>query len=155
MTGLHSEAQPFIRYRTGDLVRLSRAACREGRGLHVVQEVTGRTTDFVVRSDGAVMHALAVIYVLRAVEGVAAFRLIQHGLRELEVLIVRDARWTEQSARRISDGLRARMGADVRVTIREVTEIPVEASGKVRQVVSHVQVRAGLTIAAAQEATVE
>lgn len=155
MTGLHSEAQPFIRYRTGDLVRLSHTSCNEGRGLHVIREVTGRTTDFVVRADGAVMHALAVIYVLRAVDGVAAFKLIQHDLRELEVLVVRDGRWSEESRRRIADGLRARMGADVRVAIREVAEIPAEASGKVRQVVSHVPLRASLTIATYQESLVE
>ena len=155
MTGLHSDAQPFIRYRTGDLVRMSPASCREGRGLHVIREVTGRTTDFVVRADGTVMHALAVIYVLRAVEGVAAFKLIQHGLRELEVLVVHGSRWSEASARRIVDGLRARLGSDVRVAVREVAEIAPEASGKVRQVVSRVPLRAGLAIATAQEAPVE
>ena len=65
-TGLCSDAQPFIRYRTGDMVRMSPESCADGRGLHVLSEVVGRTTDFVVRPDGVIMHALAVIYVLRA-----------------------------------------------------------------------------------------
>ena len=69
MTALESHAQPFIRYRTGDVVRVSDDACRAGRGLHVIDEVLGRMTDFIVRSDGTIMHALAVIYVLRAVRG--------------------------------------------------------------------------------------
>jgi phenylacetate-coenzyme A ligase PaaK-like adenylate-forming protein len=63
LTGLCSEAQPFVRYRTGDLVRLGNETCREGRGLHVIGEVVGRSTDFVVRPDGTIMHALAVVYV--------------------------------------------------------------------------------------------
>ena len=95
MTGLCSDAQPFIRYRTGDMVRMGAEGCRDGRGLHVLSEVLGRTTDFVVRSDGTIMHALAVIYVLRAVEGIAEFKFIQHTVRDVEVLVVPGAGWSE------------------------------------------------------------
>ena len=85
MTGLCSEAQPFIRYRTGDMVRMSPEADKDGRGLHVITEVMGRQTDFLVRSDGTIMHALAGIYVLRAVDGVGEFKLIQHDKLNLEI----------------------------------------------------------------------
>ena len=99
MTALESFAQPFIRYRTGDVVRLSDEPCRDGRGLHVIEEVVGRTTDFVVRADGAIMHALSVIYVLRAVPGVGEFKIVQHSVRDLEVLVVPNARWEESGLR--------------------------------------------------------
>jgi phenylacetate-CoA ligase len=137
MTGLCSDAQPFIRYRTGDMVRLAAEPCREGRGLHVIQEVLGRSTDFVVRSDGAIMHALSVIYVLRAVAGIAQFKFIQHTLREAEVLIVADSQWTDESRAQLLGGLAARLGSEVRINIRLVDGIPAEASGKHRYVVSH------------------
>jgi len=149
VTGLHSDAQPFIRYRTGDVVTLSSEACAKGRGLHVLQDVAGRTTDFIVRADGTVMHALAVIYVLRAVEGVAEFKLIQHASEEVEVCVVPDARWSDASRSRVVEGLRARLGDGLRVTLREVDGIPAEASGKFRYVVSRVPLRAGLAAAAA------
>jgi phenylacetate-CoA ligase len=155
MTGLHSDAQPFIRYRTGDLVRLSAERCAERRGLHVIGEVAGRSTDFVVRADGVVMHALAVIYVLRAVEGVAAFKVIQHALDDVEVLIVRDGRWGETSKARIVAGLRERMGNTVRVAVRVVDEIPVEPSGKTRQVASLVPLPGRLAVAASTETSVQ
>jgi phenylacetate-CoA ligase len=138
MTGLCSDAQPFIRYRTGDMVRLSDEPDRAGRGLHVIKEVVGRRTDFLVRADGAIMHALAGIYVIRATAGVAEFKLIQHDLRDVEVLVVADPRWTSESAQAIATGLRQRMGDDVRVTVRVVEHIAPEASGKHRYVVSHV-----------------
>ena len=138
MTGLCSEAQPFIRYRTGDMVRLSPEEDRAGRGLHVIAEVVGRSTDFLVRADGTIMHALAGIYVVRATEGVAEFKLIQHGVRDLEVQVVPDMRWNPAFAERIDAGLRQRLGEDVRVTVKMVDAIPPEASGKHRYVVSHV-----------------
>ena len=57
----------------------------------MLSEVLGRTTDFVIRADGTIMHALAVIYVLRAVEGIAEFKFIQHTVRDVEVLVVAGA----------------------------------------------------------------
>jgi phenylacetate-CoA ligase len=140
LTALCSQAQPFIRYRTGDMVRLGSDACRDGRGLHVIAEVAGRSTDFVVRADGTIMHALAVIYVLRAVDGVAEFKVVQHALDRLEVLVVPNARWSPAATAAIEDGLRARLGADLRVDLRIVDHIAPEASGKHRYVVSHVRV---------------
>ena len=47
---------PFIRYRTGDVGVLSDRDCACGRGLPVLGEIQGRTTDFVVARDGTVMH---------------------------------------------------------------------------------------------------
>jgi len=137
-TGLCSDAQAFIRYRTGDMVRMSPESCLDGRGLHVLSEVLGRTTDFVVRPDGAIMHALAVIYVLRAVEGIAQFKFIQHALRDVEVLVVPGVQWNDAGHAKVVAGLTARLGSDVRISIRLVDAIPVEASGKYRYVVSHV-----------------
>jgi phenylacetate-CoA ligase len=148
MTGLCSEAQPFIRYRTGDMVRLGAEPDRGGRGLHVIKEVVGRSTDFLVRADGTIMHALAGIYVVRGVEGVAEFKLIQHALRDVEVLVVTNGRWRPESAHAIESGLRQRLGADVRVAVRQVDRIAPEASGKHRYVVSHVRLGGQLGVAA-------
>ncbi|HKK13319.1 MAG TPA: phenylacetate--CoA ligase family protein [Gammaproteobacteria bacterium] len=147
MTGLCSAAQPFIRYRTGDMVRLSPIPSADGRGLHVIDEIMGRSTDFVVRADGTIMHALAVIYVLRDVEGVAEFKFIQHTARSVEVQVVPGARWGGPARAQIVKGLRERLGDDVEVRIVPVEAIAPEASGKHRYVVSHVPLPGSLSSA--------
>ena len=149
ITGLTSDAQPFIRYRTGDRVRLSAQPDASGRGLHVIQEVMGRHTDFVVRDDGTIMHALAVIYVLRAVEGVTQFKCIQHSLSHMEVQIVRGPAWNDQAGRAVIQGLKARLGDNLQVALTLLDSIPPEASGKHRYVVSHVELATGLKQAVA------
>jgi phenylacetate-CoA ligase len=149
ITGLSSEAQPFIRYRTGDVMRLSSEPAAGGQGLHVIAEVTGRQTDFVVAADGRVMHALAVIYVLRAVPGIAQFKCIQHALDRMEVQIVPDAGWNEAARDAVVAGLHARLGETLKVELRMLDDIPPEASGKHRYVVSHVQLADSLKQAAA------
>lgn len=145
ITGLSSDAQPFIRYRTGDMLSLSDAPDVNGRGLHVIESVTGRQTDMVVAADGRIMHALAVIYVLRATPGVGQFKCTQQAIDCMEVLVVPDPGWTDQSGLAIKTGLKARLGEALRVELRLVEEIPPEASGKHRYVVSHVPLPSGLT----------
>ena len=108
------------------------------RDRDVIAEVLGRSTDFVVRADGTIMHALAVIYVLRAVVGVSEFKIIQHSLHEFEVLVVPNASWQDSSRVEIETGLHKRLGDDIQIDLQLVDSIPTEASGKHRYVVSYV-----------------
>jgi phenylacetate-CoA ligase len=138
MTGLCSDAQPFIRYRTGDMLSLSAEPCHEGRGLHVIKQVTGRSTDFVQKCDGTLMHALSVIYIMRAVVGVSEFKIIQHEVDSIEVQIVTNVLWRDTAKSEIVQSFQARMGPSVRVEIVILDAIAPEASGKHRYVVSRV-----------------
>lgn len=138
ITSLVSEAQPFIRYRTGDVVRRSGRADPGGRGLDVLDAVVGRQTDFIVAADGRIMHALALIYVLRAIPGVHQFKLIQHAVERLEVQVVPDVRWNAGAHDAVLQGLRARLGDGLKVDLKLLDAIAPEASGKHRYVVSHV-----------------
>ena len=149
ITSLVSEAQPFIRYRTGDVVRRSGSADPGGRGLEVLDAVVGRQTDFIVAADGRIMHALALIYVLRAVPGVGQFKLVQHAVDRLEVQVVPDGCWNDAAQEVVVQGLRARLGTDLQVDLRLLDAIAPEASGKHRYVVSHVPLHGALEEAAA------
>lgn len=144
VTSLVSEAQPFIRYRTGDVVRRSGRTDPGGRGLEVLDAVVGRQTDFIVAADGRIMHALAVIYVLRAIPGVAQFKLVQHAVDRVEVQVVPDARWGDDAREAVLHGLRARLGSGLDVDLRLLDAIAPEASGKHRYVVSHVALQGAL-----------
>jgi phenylacetate-CoA ligase len=144
VTSLVSAAQPFIRYRTGDVVRRSGRTDPGGRGLAVLDAVVGRQTDFIVAADGRIMHALAVIYVLRAIPGVEQFKLIQHAVDRLEVQVVPDARWNDDAREAVVRGLRARLGATLAVDLKLQAAIAPEASGKHRYVVSHVPLHGAL-----------
>ncbi len=144
ITSLVSEAQPFIRYRTGDVIRRSGRADPGGRGLAVLDAVVGRQTDFIVTADGRIMHALALIYVLRAIPGVDQFKLIQHAVDQLEVQVVADARWNTAAHDAVVQGLRARLGDDLKIELKLLGAIAPEASGKHRYVVSHVALQDAL-----------
>jgi phenylacetate-CoA ligase len=141
VTHLATADFPFIRYRTGDVASLDDRPCACGRGLPLLKDIQGRATDFVVAKDGTVMHGLALIYVLRETPGIESFKIVQESLDQVRVLLVPGAGYGEPARRRIEDGLKARLGADVRVVLDEVPRIEAERSGKFRYVVSKVAAR--------------
>ena len=129
---------PFIRYRTGDVAVASGQQCACGRGLPVLDEIQGRSTDFVVAADGTVMHGLSLIYILRDLPGVGSFKVIQESLARTRVLIVAEPGLPADAGERIVAGFRRRLGDNVEVLVELVDAIPAEKSGKFRYIVSHV-----------------
>ncbi|RIZ69923.1 MAG: phenylacetate--CoA ligase family protein [Methylococcales bacterium] len=138
MTGLCSDAQAFIRYRTGDMVRMAADLDKEGRGLHVIDEVLGRDTDFLIHQDGSIIHALAAIYVLRETPGIEQFKITQQAINEFEILVVCNEHWNSNDLAIIAEKFRTRFGSACITHIELVNEILPESSGKVSQVVSKV-----------------
>ena len=138
VTHLATADYPFIRYRTGDVGVLDSRACECGRGLPLLREIQGRSTDFVVAADGTVMHGLALVYVVRDLPGVAAFKIVQESREHTRVEIVPGAAWDVASKQAIVNGFRARLGAGTRIDVQEVARITPEASGKHRYVMSRV-----------------
>ncbi len=137
VTHLCTNDFPFIRYRTGDIGVLGAAPCRCGRSLPLVQDIQGRSTDFVVAADGTVMHGLSLIYILRDLQGVRAFKVVQESQALTRVLLVTDEGFAPDTPARIMTAFRQRLGADVSVVVDLVDRIPAEKSGKFRYLISH------------------
>ncbi len=129
---------PFIRYRTGDIGVLDQGTCACGRGLPLLKEVQGRATDFVVASDGTIMHGLALIYVVRDLPGIETFRIVQESIERTRVLVVPGPGFEPAIRERIEAGLKQRLGGPVEVSVELVDSLPREASGKFRYVQSRV-----------------
>lgn len=85
------------------------------------------------------MHALALIYVLREVDGIRQFRITQRSIDELDVDIVPTARFNGDSERAVLTGLHRRLGDDVNIRLHRRDHIPPSSSGKHACVVSQVQ----------------
>lgn len=106
-----------------------------------MKEIQGRTTDFIIAADGTVMHGLALIYIIRDLPGVRAFKVVQHTLARTEVLLVADEIFDRGAVPGIIAGFQKRLGASVAIDVQFVSEIPPEKSGKYRYIVSHVTQR--------------
>lgn len=136
VTHLATSDFPFIRYRTGDIGVLGTEQCNCGRGLPLLKEIQGRSTDFVIAADGTVMHGLSLIYILRDLPGVRSFKVIQDSRQQTRVLLVTDASF-QTPIEQIITGFKQRLGSSVDVQVDIVDAIPAEKSGKFRYIVSH------------------
>ena len=138
VTHLCTREYPFIRYRTGDMAVMSTERCACGRGLPMLAEIQGRSTDFVVAQDGTVMHGLALIYTLRDIEGIDQFKITQQSLGHCDVQVVSRDTLRADTVSRIVRDFQARLGSGVQVSVEQVPAIAPEKSGKHRYVVSKV-----------------
>lgn len=139
LTHLDAWGMPLIRYKTGDVAQPGEGPCACGRGFSTMQQIRGRTTDFVVTPDGRWQHALSVIYIVRDIEGVDAFKIIQHELDDVQVLVkTLPGLYPGNGDERIVIGIKKRMGDSVQVWVEHVDNIQPEASGKHRYVVSKI-----------------
>jgi phenylacetate-CoA ligase len=129
---------PFIRYRTGDVAVMDTGRCACGRGLPMLEEIQGRSTDFVVAADGTLMHGLALIYILRDLPSVSAFRIEQMSMERTLVQVVPAKGFDAGTRETIARGLQRRLGANVQIDVQTIDRIPPERSGKFRYVSSHV-----------------
>lgn len=139
LTHLDAWGMPFIRYRTGDVAQPDDSECKCGRTWSIIKNIKGRTTDFIVTPDGRWQHALSLIYVVRDIEGVDEFKIIQHTVEDIEVLVkIHENLYPSDGNSRIVAGIKKRMGDAVNVSVELVSSIPRDASGKYRYVVSKV-----------------
>ena len=136
VTHMATRSFPFIRYRIGDVAVLDDRACACGRGLPLIKEIQGRTTDFIVARNGTVMHGLALVYVVRDLPGIEKFKIVQESLDYTKVLLVVNAGFDRGYVDQIRRQMAQRLGEGVRIDIDLVGDIPVEASGKYRYVTS-------------------
>lgn len=141
VTHLGTSEFPFVRYKTGDIAVMSNKQCECGRGLPMLESIEGRSTDFVVAADGTILHGLSLIYILRDMESVESFKIVQHDIENTHVQVVSKTGEVNQEMRdTISQGFKARLGDLVNISIESVLEIEPEKSGKYRYVISKVSV---------------
>ena len=137
VTHLATSDFPFIRYRTGDIGTLSPDRCSCGRGLPLLKDIQGRSTDFVIASDGTVMHGLSLVYILRDIPGMKAFKVIQESRELTRVLLVTEPPFAETMIGDVVAGFKQRLGSAVDIQVQLTDSIPAEKSGKFRYIVSH------------------
>jgi phenylacetate-CoA ligase len=138
VTHLATRDFPFIRYRTGDVAVMDTKKCACGRGLPMLKEIQGRTTDFVVAQDGTVLHGLALIYAIRDLPGVESFKIVQESLDFTQAYLITTSAFDPSCINGIVQTFKKRLGSGVQVTVKQVQTIPPEKSGKFRYVVSRV-----------------
>lgn len=139
VTDLHNYGMPFIRYKLGDRGTLTDAPCSCGRGLPLLESVDGRRLDLIRTPDGRMLPGEFFPHLLKDVEGIQRFQVVQDRLDHLTISIVKDP----LSERILLDfakrKIREALGEETTVDYELVEEIPLTRSGKLRVTVSKIR----------------
>jgi len=137
ITNLSNFTMPFIRYDLGDTARMSVAHPTCGRGLPLLDSITGRQGDFVVLRSGRRLSPHAFFLVLDHALGVGRWQVFQPDLDHLEVRITQSGRDAPSLVTSdIRESLCKLVGPEVDIMVEKVETIDRGGSFKLRSVVS-------------------
>ncbi len=138
VTNLRNFSMPLIRYRIGDTARLRPAPCSCGRESHMLESITGRTTDHFVLEDGTKISGGYFSHLLVFKKWVKKFQILQKGYSLIQCKIVVDGEINHREIKDIEAKMQLLMGDSCRVRFDFVEEIEPSESGKFRYVICEV-----------------
>jgi phenylacetate-CoA ligase len=139
VTDLINRGMPLIRYRIGDMGVPSDRSCSCGRGLPLMERVTGRQADFLKRPDGSLVAGVSLVErTLTAIPGIEQMQLIQDELQRICAKVVKDDRFDHFSEQKLYDELRQVFGGGMAVEIQYVSALERTQAGKYRFAICNV-----------------
>lgn len=142
ITDLNNYLSPIIRYRIADLGRLSSRTCPCGRGLPLLEDIQGRTSDIVYKADGQPVHSSLFSYVLKEITardgGITQYRIVQEAKGRLRIELVRSERYSAATLDHLTSLLIQQLGRGMALDFQFVDRIARDPSGKLRYFVSRV-----------------
>jgi len=132
-TGYINGVMPLIRYRIGDRGVLSAKRCACGSPFPVLEKLAGRMDDVILTPEGNRIGRLSPVlkgFPVREVQ------YLQKAVDKLEVLIVKDAFYNNNTEADVLKEIRKRVGGSMDIHIEYVSAIPRGRGGKLRSVIS-------------------
>lgn len=134
VTDLFNKAIPMIRYDTGDLCTYSTL-----NGRKYIKTIEGRKTDFIRNSKNELLSPHVITNLIWEFPNIIQFQFIQNSLTEIEMLIVlKEPKLIDNLKQNLDKKLRNILGQDISIRIDLIDDIPMEASGKRKYIVSKI-----------------
>ncbi len=133
VTELINFGMPMIRYEVGDRGVPSDRVCPCGRGLPLMETVTGRTADFLIAEGGFKVAGISIIEnSLTKIPNLKQMQIIQEAPLVVHVNLVPGDKFNLETADMLTGSLREMLGQGMSVNINLVDRIAQEKSGKYR-----------------------
>lgn len=133
VTDLVNKGMPLIRYEVGDMGVRTNRACSCGRGLPLLESLTGRRADFLVRRDGSRVAGISLVEkTLTAIPGLAQLQIIQESIDQFVLNVVPSAAYTDNSGDELRGVLYENFGADADLKLNLVERLSQERNSKYR-----------------------
>ena len=133
VTDLMNRAMPFIRYQVEDVGVPSDRKCSCGRGLPLMESVTGRVADFLVKRDGTKVAGVSLIEnTLTKMPGIDQMQIVQESLDRITLRLVPGKEFAKTIECELVDYFNKIFSDQVEIELKITDKIPPEPSGKYR-----------------------
>ena len=138
-TGFYNYAMPLIRYRTRDDVVIDKnnPTCACGRNFSVIKEIIGKQCDYIETPDGRLLGAV-MSHSIDNGRGVIVSQCVQDALDHVYVNLVVDETYDEESQRALERDLRKRLGEEMQIDFRIVSQLEKRPGGKTPFILSKI-----------------
>ncbi|MCW9006246.1 MAG: hypothetical protein OQK70_13365 [Gammaproteobacteria bacterium] len=132
-TSFINPVMPLIRYRIGDRGSFSDKKCNCGSPFPVMEKISGRKDDVIITPDGKKIGRLSPV-----MKGfpVKEMQFIQRKKSEVDVLIVKESNYDDNSEFELIKQLRKRLGDVILIKIEYVDKIHRSKGAKLKSIVS-------------------
>jgi len=136
ISGFLNKAMPLIRYKLGDSATINTGQTGS-LNYDYFEEITGRTDDMVVTSDGKFVGRLDPVF--KSNIKIKESQIIQEDYSKFTVRIVPDQGFTDKDTESIVQRLRDRVGKEAEVNFEILDQIPRGPNGKFKAVISKIK----------------
>jgi phenylacetate-CoA ligase len=140
VTDLINKAMPFIRYQVGDIGIPSSHKCSCERGFPLMENVTGRVADFLIKKDGSHVAGVSLIEkTLTLIPGIVQMQIIQESINRFLINIVKNSSFSDDNKVILLKQFKRVFGDDIEISLSFNEKILPEKSGKYRFSISKVR----------------
>lgn len=148
VTSFTTYGTPLIRYKIGDRVKLSNEICKCGSSHPVIEEISGRNTDFLYSKERGKINAANMSNVIKYIpNAIKKIQFIQDKIDEIIINIEIDKeRYKEEYDNEIIKEMKNRFGEKVKFKINKLEKIKREQSGKFRYIKNNLNLDRGISL---------
>ena len=129
-TGFSNWVMPFIRYKTGDYALLADSSCKCGRNYPLIEEVVGRSQEFLVDCTGNLVSATALVYQFEKIPFIEEYLFIQDCPGKVLLCVLPNQSPSAGSINEIEVKILQATQSRIQLKIELVQELPKTPSGK-------------------------
>ncbi len=138
-TSFYNYAMPLIRYEIGDNIDLDDVSkkCRCGRNFRMVKEIIGKQCDYIETPDGRFLGSV-MSHSIDNAKGVICSQCIQNAIDRIDINLIIDDSFNESSRIALEKGLKKRLGNNIELNFKFVSQLEKKASGKTPFIISKI-----------------
>lgn len=133
-TTLHNHVMPLLRYRIADRARWVPGDCPCGRSYPRIELSSGKVEDQLYDRDNVAVSASIITFALKSLTNIKRTQVAQVGPGQWEVRVVPEAGFGMADEQRLLQNFRDSVSPRVDVAVRQMEQIPLQASGKFKWV---------------------